>query len=523
MTHSQPELPPRPAPEEEHEDGEPHLLVLSACGPEALRELAESYAELLGKPGGPTLRQVCRAAARQREHHRLRAFVVADGREEAARQLWMLEPGPGRTARPPVAFVYTGMGPQWWGMGRELLLQEPVFARVVTACDEILADFGLSMARELLRDEAESRLTSTLYAQVANFVVQAGLTALWREWGIEPAVVTGHSVGEVAATYVAGVYSLRDALTISFHRASLQAGLVGRGAMAAVGLPAVALRAHLVPGAEVAAVNSTSATTLSGDPDAVAAVAEQVRATGVPVQALRVEVAFHSHHVDEIREPLLAALRGIRPQQTRIPLVSTVTGDLVSGNELDSGYWWRNVRQPVQFAAAFGEVLRFGPGAVVEIGPHPVLAPSMGEALAERGADVVRLASLNRRRPQRQQLLQTLGALYTVGADPDWEHVHPGPHEHLALPLSPGSESTTGPRHHRRGKQGCAPAPSSRARPSLGAPLAARQTASEMGPSPRFGGTVACAAVAVLNTKVSADSTGGLVRASDANSGEDEA
>jgi acyl transferase domain-containing protein/dienelactone hydrolase/acyl carrier protein len=344
---------------------------------------------------------------------------------------------PGRAALGPVAFVYTGMGPQWWGMGRELLLQEPIFAKVVAACDEILAQFGMSMARELLRDEAESRLTSTLYAQVANFVVQAGLTALWREWGIEPAVIIGHSVGEVAAAYAAGVYSLEDALTVSFHRASLQAGLAGRGAMAAVGLPAEDLRAHLVPGAEIAAVNAPHATTLSGDSDAVAAVAQRLRTSGAPVQELRVEVAYHSHQMDEIREPLLAALRGIRPRQARIPLASTVTGELVSGTELDAGYWWRNVRQPVLFAAALGRVLRFSPGMVLEIGPHPVLAQSIDEALAERGSGQVHLASLNRRRPQRQQLLETLGALYAAGAEPDWAHVHPGPREHVELPRYP--------------------------------------------------------------------------------------
>ena len=171
------------------------------------------------------------------------------------------------------------------------------------------------MSRELLRDEAGSRLTSTLYAQVANFVVQAGLTALWREWGIEPAVVTGHSVGEVAAAFAAGVYSLRDALTISFHRASLQARLAGRGAMAAIGLPHDSVRAHLVPGACVAAVNAPNATTVSGDPDAVTAVTGRLRESGVPVRDLRVDVAYHSHQMEEIREPLLAALAGIRPRR----------------------------------------------------------------------------------------------------------------------------------------------------------------------------------------------------------------
>lgn len=430
--------PAGPATGDEAEDGGPSLLVLSARSPQALRDLGQAYAGLLCQPHGPALRQVSRAAARQRDHHRIRAFIVADTPEQAIEQLRTLEPaGPARAASGPVAFVYTGMGPQWWGMGRELLFHEPIFARVVAACDEILAGFGLSMARELRRDEASTRLTSTLYAQVANFVVQAGLTALWREWGIEPAVVTGHSVGEVAAAYAAGVYSLPDALTISFHRASLQAKLAGRGPMVAVGLPAESVRAYLVTGAGIAAVNAESATTLSGDPDAMAVVAERLAASGIPVQALRVEVAYHSHQMDEIREPLLAALDGIRPRPARVPLVSTVTGGLVDGTELDAEYWWRNVRQPVMFAAAFAQVLRSAPGIVVEVGPHPVLAPSIDEALAQQASGTLLLPSLNRRRPQRQQLLETLGAMYAAGADPAWERIHQGPTEHLQLPLYP--------------------------------------------------------------------------------------
>ncbi|MEK8173480.1 acyltransferase domain-containing protein [Streptomyces sp. M19] len=147
-----------------------------------------------------------------------------------------------------MAFVYTGMGPQWWGMGGELLRTSERFAEVVADCDRELARFGLSIGDELLRPEAESRLTGTLYAQVANFVVQAGLTAMWRDWGVEPAAIVGHSVGEVAAAYAAGVYSLQDALTISYHRANLQARLAGRGVMAAVDMPEDDLRPYLLDG-----------------------------------------------------------------------------------------------------------------------------------------------------------------------------------------------------------------------------------------------------------------------------------
>ncbi|WP_203217982.1 type I polyketide synthase [Nocardia terpenica] len=419
------------------DDGAPRLLPLSARGPEALRALADAYATLLERPDSPALHRICRAAARQRDHHPMRTSVVAADPAEAARRLRGLDLAPRRATRPAIAFVYTGMGPQWWGMGRELLENEPGFAEVVTACDRILQRYNISITEELLRDESLSRLTDTLYAQLANFVVQAGLTALWREWGIEPAVVVGHSVGEVAAAYVAGVYSLEDALTIAYHRASLQARLDGRGAMAAVGLPADEVAGHLVEGVEIAAINSATATTLAGDREALELVSKQLTATGVSVTALRVRVAYHSAHMDEIRAPLTAALAGIRPRPARIALVSTVTGAPVDGPELDASYWWHNVRRPVRFVDALRRVLGHAPGAVLEVGPHPVLAPAIDETLAEHQRTVPRLASLRRDRPQRAHLLETLGELYVAGAEPDWARVHPGPREHLDLPRYP--------------------------------------------------------------------------------------
>ncbi|GHF51340.1 polyketide synthase 12 [Amycolatopsis bartoniae] len=422
---------------DEVDDGRPVLLPLSARSQDALQSLVDSYATLLESPDAPALRRIARAASRQRDHHPMRTFVVAGNNEEAAEKLRNLTLAPARTTPPPVAFVYTGMGPQWWGMGRELLETEPRFAEFVAACDEVLARHGLSIADELRRDENESRLTSTLYAQLANFVVQAGLTALWRDWGIEPAVIVGHSVGEVAAFHAAGVYSLEDALTVSFHRASLQARTAGRGGMAAVDLPAAEVTPHLVDGVTVAAVNSTYATTIAGDSDGLAVVSEALTAAGASVKQLRVEVAYHSPQMDEIHEPLLAALAGIRPRRAKVPLVSTVTGDFVDGSELDAEYWWGNVRQPVRFADAFHKVLTRNVGAVLEVGPHPVLASAIDEALAGRPAAVARFTSLRRDRPQREQLAESLGGLYEAGADPAWDRVHPGPREHLDLPHYP--------------------------------------------------------------------------------------
>lgn len=422
----------------EQGDGRALLLPLSARSGDALRAMVSAYADLLDSANPPALADVCRAAAMRRDHLPLRTFVVADSAAGAASALRGMDVVPRRPQRTSVAFVYTGMGPQWWGMGRELLA-EPRFAEVVADCDEQLARFGLSIGDELRRDEATSRLTETLYAQVANFVVQAGLTALWRDWGVEPALVTGHSVGEVAAAYAAGVYTLEDAITVSYHRANLQARLAGRGVMAAVPLPAEEVTGHLVDGVDVAAVNSAHQTTISGNPEAVRTVLGKLAAAGVLAKPLRVEVAYHSGQMDEIRDPLYAALAGIRPRTANVALYSTVTASRVDGPELTAEYWWHNVRRPVLFAGALRELLADGdPGVVLEIGPHPVLATAIDEALAGRGGDaVVRLASQRRDRPSRTYLMETLGRLYAAGVNPAWDRVHPGPRRHVDLPAYP--------------------------------------------------------------------------------------
>lgn len=415
--------------------GRTHLLPISARSTSALRGLADSYATLLESEDAPPLKDICVAAAERREHHPLRAFVVADNSASAAMGLRALEPEPDPVPVTPadIACVYTGMGPQWWGMGRELL-SEPAFADVVATCDRFLAGFGLSIRDEFMRTEPESRLTQTLFAQLGNFVVQAGLTALWRSWGFQPKCVIGHSVGELGAAYASGVYSLEDALTIGYHRATLQS-TTGRGAMLAVSCPAAQLQ--LPPGVCIAAVNSPTSTTLAGDPAAIEALAAQLSAADVFTTMLKVEVAYHSHHMDKIREPLLKALHDIRPKPAAIPLFSTTTGDQVGGTEMNASYWWGNVRQPVLFAEAFGHLLERAPKVILEVGPHPVLTSAIREVAAEKRSAVTVLASQHRDRPGKVALMEAVGGLYVAGATVNWNRLLPGSCAPVDLPKYP--------------------------------------------------------------------------------------
>ena len=258
------------------------------------------------------------------------------------------------------------------------------------------------------------------------FVLQVGLAELWQSWGVTPAAVTGHSLGEVAAAYVAGALELGDAVRIVWHRARLQDQLRGRGKMAAVGLSLEdsriainGLHDHIA----VAAVNGPQSTVWSGEPRVLERALRSLDNRQVFHRALRGQVAFHSPQMESLREPLQAALRGMRPRATRVPFISTVTGQALSGEALTADYWSRNLREPVQFAAAAETMLATGIDVLVEIGPHPVLAEPINQVAQARGVEVISVPSLRRNEDGRSTLLAATGALFVRGVPIDWKPV----------------------------------------------------------------------------------------------------
>ena len=217
------------------------LLLVSARSPEALRELAGKHAEALADPN-VDVAAYCRSAAIHRSHHRLRTSFPAADRSSlidslttySAQEADAVEPA---LDAPKVLFVYTGMGPQWWAMGRQLYQTEKVFREAVEECDDVFRELsGWSILDEMLADERLSRIARTDIAQPANAVLQIGLTRLWRSWGVHPDGVLGHSVGELGAAYASNALSLRDTMLVAYQRSRLQALLAGKGAMLAVGL-----------------------------------------------------------------------------------------------------------------------------------------------------------------------------------------------------------------------------------------------------------------------------------------------
>lgn len=419
------------------------ILPLTAQSPAVLPELAAGIGRELAGDGtdGPpvSLSDLGHTLAHRRQHLEARLSVVHSSRaslEEALTAYARGEEHPrvlvGRrreAADRRLVWVFTGMGPQWWAMGRGLFESEPVYREAVERCDQEIAKLtGWSLVRELAADEAGSRMGETWLAQPANFALQVGLAALWRHYGVRPDAVVGHSTGEAAAFYEAGVYSLEDAVTIVVHRSRLQQTLTGTGTMLAVDLtPAQAARRVRPYGDRVslAAVNSPASVTLSGDPVALEEVAGALRAEQVFARFLPVRVPYHSAGMDPIKDELLASLAEVKPRVARVPVYLTGREGTARGTELDAGYWWDNVRGSVHFRAAVDRLADDGYGVFLEIGPHPVLGQSIRDCLAARGAQGLTLSSIRRQEDEPERFMRSLAALHTLGVDIAWDVLQP--------------------------------------------------------------------------------------------------
>lgn len=443
-----PEIPARPT---VAEDGKPWLIPLSAGCEGGLKALAKRWLALLEQENTPALPHLGRAAGVHRTHLDRRLAIVADSKASLIEQLKAFSApdalplsatklNAGQVRRP--VYVLTGMGPQWWAMGRQLLAEEPIFRQTAETIDRLLQKVcGWSILEEMSRPEAESRITETQFAQPGNFVVQLGLVAMLRAWGVEPAAIVGHSLGEVSAAYLAGVLSLEDAVLVSYHRSHLQQRAVGAGRMLAVGLKPDECPTVLAPhGGKVvvAAINSPNATNLAGDAEALETIASALTERGVFNRFLRVDIPYHSPAMDPLKPELRTALQPLNPRVPTLPLYSTVTGKQVTQANWNADYWCDNLREPVLFAAAIQSLIADGYGLFIEIGPHPVLGTSIKECLTHAGASGETLFTLNRGKPERATVLDCLGKLHTFGYPLDWSRLYPESFEqHLELPLYP--------------------------------------------------------------------------------------
>jgi myxalamid-type polyketide synthase MxaE and MxaD len=420
----------------------PTVLPISASSRAALHELIRRYGSLLDGAVAEkvALEDVCYTAGARRSHLTWRAAVSGDTRAELVENLRALvrdEQGPRRVLRqvdairpsPPV-FVFSGQGPQWWAMGRQLLEHQAVFRESVERFDLAFRPVsGWSVLDELVASETDSRLRRTDVAQPALFALQVALAAPgWIPYAPHSAAV-GHSSGELAAAYVAGVYSLEDAARIVYHRGRLMQSQHGRGRIAAVGIPAAGVQAMLAGREDrvaVAAINAPHSCVLSGDARVVSEVLAELQARGVEVDDLQGSYPFHSPLMESVSRELADALSDLDILAPRIALYSTVSGREVGPDgEFSAAYWADNVRATVQFERAMHHLIEAGYRTFVEVGPHPVLAAPMVECLNAHMTKGLVLASLRRYQPELRSLHEALAQLYCYGHDIDFRGLLP--------------------------------------------------------------------------------------------------
>ncbi|WP_344866771.1 SDR family NAD(P)-dependent oxidoreductase, partial [Planomonospora alba] len=419
---------PEEEPAEPEAGGAPQLavpLVLTARSEPALRAQARRLKDHLTARPEQTLADAGYSLATTRsvlEHHAV--AVVAD-RQDALRALEALAsgedaPGVVRDVAAPgrLAFLFTGQGSQRPGMGRELYETFPVFA---DALDEAVGHLDLQLdvpLWEVMFEDGETAglLDRTAYTQCALFALEVALFRLLESWGVRPDVVAGHSIGELAAAHVAGVLSLEDACALVAARGRLMQELPEGGAMVAISAAEEEVLPFLTDRVGIAAVNGPRSVVVSGEEDAVAAVAARFERT----KRLNVSHAFHSPLMEPMLEEFARVARTLTYAAPRIPVVSTLTGRPASAEELTSPeYWVRHVREAVRFADGIRSLEEQGVTRFVELGPDAVLsAMGAGSATGDRA---VFASVLRRDRAEEPELLTVLGRLHAWGVRVDWD------------------------------------------------------------------------------------------------------
>ncbi|ESQ11496.1 MAG: type I polyketide synthase [Thiohalocapsa sp. PB-PSB1] len=431
------------------------LLVLSAASGPGLHALAAGYRDLLDATPQIDLASLCASAAVGRRHLGQRCALIASSVAElrerlAALSIPRVKISNDDSAPAKIAFLFTGQGAQYANMARGLYDSCAPFRAAIDRCAEVLEPLLPRPLTEVMfcaadaTAQADEELAQTRYTQPALFALEYALAALWRSFGIQPDLVMGHSVGEYVAACVAGAIPLEDALRIVAERGRLIQALPAGGGMLSVELDEAQAHALLAAHAEqiddsavIAAINGPARTLISGSSTALDMLAERLAEQCIDHRYLKVSHAFHSPLMEPMLGPFAEIVGRARWTEPKIPLISNVTGTQVAAELTDSDYWIRHTRSAVRFADGIRSLLDAGAGTLIEIGPSPTLLGMIPEIAAAADMKPLRLPSLRRNKDDWAQLLDSLGQLYTAGAEIDWHGLYDGQHwQRLLLPTT---------------------------------------------------------------------------------------
>ena len=408
-----------------------HVLTLSAKTEPALLDLAARFRAQL-ETESRDLADICFTANAGRGHFQHRLAMVVGNREAAVHELRNVASDSespalfrGKAPDPPrIAFLFTGQGSQYAGMGRTLYDTQPTFRRILEECDEILRqELSYSFLSVLYgRSAQDAALHETAHTQPILFSLEYALARLWQSWGVRPVALLGHSIGEYVAAVVADVFSLKDALRLVAARGRLMGTLPAGGGMAAIRADEDTVRSALREcgnGVSIAAINGPANTVISGTKEPLETVMAVLRARGVNATRLNVSHAFHSSSMDPILDEFRAVAKQIAYHPPKLTLASNVLGAAASAELATADYWVRQLREPVRFAQGVEALSRQNIDVFLEVGPTTTLLSMSRPCL--RGQKIDLLPTLSPGKSDWQTLLTSLAALYARGVAVDWE------------------------------------------------------------------------------------------------------
>ena len=419
-------------------------LTLSSKTDESLKMLSKKYVAFLEETD-IALEDICAMAALKRTHWDERITFVARSKAEIIEKLKDFSEMEYESSKifdadniPQVAFVFPGQGSQWNGMGKQLMAHEAVFNEAMIACNDAFKKWvDWDLLEELNKPAEISRLNEIDIVQPALVAIEIALAKLWQSKDIKADFVVGHSMGEVAAAYIAGILSLEEAAQVICLRSKLMKRQSGKGEMGVTDLTEQEAKQY-ISGMDdrlsIAVMNSPTSTVIAGEPEALNSVFTALEGAGRFCRKVKVDVASHSPQMDPIKEELRQALQNLQPKDGHIAFYSTALNSVMQGHELNADYWVNNLRNPVQFGTVIRSILEKDDSVFLEMSPHPVLLNAIQDNIQVAGKKGKGIPSIFREKDEVVDFTSNFAALHNTCFPVDWKMIYPSIGKFVLLP-----------------------------------------------------------------------------------------